>query len=71
MSTESFEPSLGVKTSFLNFSGMDSANDTRSEVLKTVTLGLVVYKMDSTIHWIMQNAISKFQTLLLSKRGSF
>lgn len=61
MSTESFEPSLGVKTSFSNFSGMDSANDTRSEVLKTVTLGLVVYKMDST----------KFQTLLLSKRGSF
>lgn len=71
VSTESFEPSLGVKTSFSNFSGMDSANDTRSEVLKTVTLGLVVYKMDSTIHWIMQKAISKFQTLLLSKRGSF
>ena len=68
---KTFEPSLGAKTSFSNFSGMDSANDTRFEVVKTVTLGLVVYKMDSTIHWIMQMAISEFQTLLLSKRGSF
>ena len=42
---------------------MDSANDTRFEVVKTVTLGLVVYTMDSTVHWIMQEAISEFEKL--------
>jgi len=46
---------------------MDSANDTRFEVVKTATLGLVVYNMDSTIHWIMQEAISEFQKLFTFK----
>ena len=64
---KTFEPSLGAKTSFSNFSGMDSANDTGFEVVKSVTLGLVVYKMDSTIHWIMQKAISEFEKLFTFK----
>ena len=36
-------------------------------MVKTVTLGPDVYKMDSTIHWIMQKAISEFRKLFTFK----
>ena len=42
-------------------------NDTRFDVVKTVTLELAVYKMDSTTHWIMQMAISEFEKLFTFK----
>ena len=46
---------------------MHSANDTRFDEVKNVTLELAVYKMDSTIHWIMQEAISEFEKLFTFK----
>ena len=42
-------------------------NNTWFEVVKTVTLGPVVYKMDSAVHWIMQEAISEFEKLFTFK----